>query len=362
MTPAQGTAAAMTDVTTMDGVPPTQRVWRLAAYPDGMPTTATWTLDTAPVARPGANQLLVRAIYLDVAPYMRGRISPQKNYAAGVRPGDVMIGGGIGQVVASGAKGYAPGDYVVSDFAFGWQEYALLRPAAVRRIDPALAPLPYWMEALGLNGLTAWFALYDAAAARPGDTVFISAAAGSVGQLAGQLARLAGCRVTGATSTAAKAASCLSAGYDAVFAYREESDLAAAVARICPRGVDVFIDNTAGALHDAVLQNLAPRARVALVGSISLASRFGQTDVGPRFLRQLLIARATLRGFLVSDYQDRYEEARQRLAQWVQRGVLRSRFDVAEGFEQLPAAFLRLMTGENLGKQLVRVGLDPSTP
>lgn len=339
---------------------PQQRVWRLASYPEGLPAPHHWALGTAPIPECGANQLLVRAIYLDVAPYMRGRISPQKNYAAGVKPGDVMLGGGIGEVVASTAKHYRPGDFVVSDFGFGWQEYALLRPDAVRRVDPSIAPLPYWMEALGLNGLTSYFALYDAAAARAGDTVVVSSAAGSVGQITGQLARLAGCRAIGVTSSAAKAAWCRQIGYEETLIYREETDLAAAVSRVCPRGVDVFIDNTAGVIHDAVLQNLAPHARIALVGSISLAGSFGKPDVGPRFMRQLLIARATMRGFLVSDYRDRYDEARQRLSGWVSSGALRSKFDIADGIESLPDAFVRLLTSRNTGKQLVRCAPDPT--
>lgn len=337
-------------------LPVINRQWRLARYPEGLPRTDDWTLASSPMPQPGPGQLLARAVYLDVAPYMRGRISPQRNYAAGVKPGELMLGGGIGQVVVSNCSDYAPGDYVVSDFGFGWQEYAVLRPGAVRRADPAVAPLPYWMEALGLNGLTAYFALLDAARARPGDTVMVSAAAGSVGQIAGQLAVVCGCRAVGVTSTADKAAWCREIGYDAVIAYRDEADLPAAVARACPRGVDVYVDNTAGPIHDAVLQNLAPRARIVLVGSVSLASRFGQPDVGPRFLRQLLIARATMQGFLVSDYQDRYEEARRRLAAWVGSGAVRSRFDIAEGVEALPEAFLRLLTSRNLGKQLVRCG------
>jgi len=335
------------------------RQWRLAAYPDGMPTEAHWTLAASPIPEPRPNEMLVRAIYLDVAPYMRGRISPQRNYAAGVKPGDVMIGGGLGAVVRSECKGYAPGDIVVTDFSFGWQEYAVLRPSVVRRVDPQLAPLPYWLEALGLNGMTAYFALLDAARARAGDTVFISAAAGSVGQIAGQLAKLAGCRTVGATSSPEKAAWCREIGYDAVLDYRTENDLAAAIARACPRGVDVYIDNTAGPIHDAVLQNLATHARITLVGAVSLAAQFGKPDIGPRFLRQILIARATMQGFLVSDYQDQYAEARHRLAQWVRSGALRSRFDVASGIEAMPGAFLRLLTSRNLGKQLVQVNDEP---
>ena len=202
--------------------------------------------------------MLVRAIYLDVAPYMRGRISPQKNYAAGVKPGDVMLGGAIGEVVQSNAKEYKPGDIVVTDFGFGWQELAVLRPSAVRRVDPQLAPLPYWMEAFGLNGMTAYFALIDAARMKPGDTVVISAAAGSVGQIAGQIAKLGGCRAVGITSSAEKIAWCRELGYDEVINYREEPDLPAAVAKACPQGVDVYIDNTGG--RDTGCRDAEPRS------------------------------------------------------------------------------------------------------
>jgi NADPH-dependent curcumin reductase CurA len=344
----------------MNGMKTINRQWRLAAYPDGLPTPQTWTLEDSAVPEAGPNQMLVRAIYLDVAPYMRARMSPQKNYAAGVKPGDVMLGGGIGEVVVSNCKEYRAGDIVVSDFGFGWQEYALLRANGVRRVDAATAPLPYWMEALGLNGLTSYFALLDAAGARAGDTVVVSAAAGSVGQITGQLAKIAGCRAVGVTSSVEKAAWCREIGYDDVVVYRAESDLVAAIARACPRGVDVYVDNTAGAIHDAVLQNLAPRARIALVGSVSLAAQFGKADVGPRFPRQLLIARATMRGFLVSDYQDRYEEARRRLALWVQSGALKSKFDIAQGIGAMPDAFLRLLTSRNVGKQLVQCRPDPT--
>jgi NADPH-dependent curcumin reductase CurA len=336
------------------------RQWKLASYPEGMPVESNWVLAEAPVPEPGPGEMLVRAIYLDVAPYMRGRISPQKNYAAGVSPGDVMIGGGIGEVARSNCAEYKAGDVVVTDHSFGWQEHALVRPASCRRVDPRLAPLPYWLDALGMNGMTAYFALYDATAARAGDTVLVSAAAGSVGQIAGQLARLCGCRAVGITSSPQKAAWCREIGYEEVIAYRAVPDLVAAVSRACPRGVDVFIDNTAGAIYDAVVQNLATRARIAIVGAVSLAGSFGKPDIGPRFHRQLLIARATVRGFLVSDYQDRYPEARARMGAWVKSGALKSKFDIAKGLEQMPGAFLRLLKSENLGKQLVQVGSEPA--
>jgi NADPH-dependent curcumin reductase CurA len=341
-------------------LPSVNRQWRLTSYPEGMPAEANWTFSESPLREAGANQMLVRAIYLDVAPYMRGRISPQKNYAAGVKPGEVMIGGGIGVVVQSNAKEYKPGEIIVTDHGFGWQEYAVLRPSAVRRVDRDLAPLPYWLDALGMNGMTAYFALADAGHMKPGDTVVISAAAGSVGQIAGHIAKLSGCRAVGITSSPEKAASCREAGYAEAIDYRAQSDLRAAVAKACPDGVDLFIDNTAGPIHDAVMQNLATHARVVIVGAVSLAAKFGQPDVGPRFLRQILIARATVRGFLVSDYQQLQPEARKRIGAWYQAGLLQSKFDIAKGIENTPAAFLRLLESRNFGKQLVQVSDEPA--
>ncbi len=337
----------------------TNRQWRLVSYPDGMPEETHWALSEGPVPEPGPGELLARAIYLDVAPYMRNRINPGKNYAKGIAPGDVMIGGGIGEVIRSNCRDYQPGDIIVDDFAFGWQDYAVLQPAFVRRVDSRIAPLPYWLDVMGLNGVTSYFALLDAGRAKAGDTVVVSAAAGSVGQIVGQLAKLAGCRTVAIASSDTKLAWCRELAYDAGINYRTESDLAAAIARVCPNGVDLYIDNTGGVIHEAVMQNLALHARIVIVGSISLAGRFGKPDIGPRFHRNILIARATIQGFLVSDYKLRYEEARSRLAEWCRNGTLRSRFDFADGLESLPKAFLRLLHSQNVGKQLVRVNPEP---
>jgi NADPH-dependent curcumin reductase CurA len=345
----------------MATLPSSHKQWRLASYPDGMPTEDTWQLSDRPLPQAGPGQILVRAIYLDVAPYMRGRISPQKNYAAGVKPGDVMLGGGIGEVVQSNDRKYNPGDIIVSDFSFGWQEYAVLQASAVRKVDPRIAPLPYWMEAFGLNGITSYFALLEAARMKAGDTVLVSAAAGSVGQICGQIAKLGGCRAVGVTSSPQKASWCRELGYDDIVDYKAESDLPAAIRRACPQGVDVFVDNTAGVIHEAAMQNLAAHARVVLVGSISLAGKFGQPDIGQRFHRQTLIARATIQGFLVSDYLPRYEEARDKLTSWYSAGLLKSKFDIAHGIENMPHAFLRLLSSQNIGKQMVQVGNDPTS-
>ena len=241
---------------------------------------------------------------------------------------------------------------MVTDFSFGWQQFAVVSPEVVRRVDPELAPLPCWLDFLGLNGVTAYFGLLDAAEMKPGDTVIISAAAGSVGQIA----KLSGCRAIAITSSEEKIARCIELGYDAGINYRTQPDLAAAIIRACPDGVDVFFDNTAGPIHDAVMQNLATNARITVCGTVSLADKFGQPDMGPRFMRQILVARARVQGFLVTDYQQRFQLAWSRLAAWHRAGTLKSQFDIAEGIESAPNAFLRVLTSKNLGKQLVRVG------
>ncbi|ENO79462.1 NADP-dependent dehydrogenase [Thauera sp. 63] len=320
-----------------------------------MPTEADWELFEAPLPHPDEGEVLARAIYLDVAPYMRGRISPQQNYAEGVVPGQLMVGGGVAEILESRHPDCRPGELIVTDFSFGWQEYATLRPASFRKIPGNFAPLPYWLDAFGINGLTAYFSLFEAARLKPGEQVAISAAAGSVGQIAGQLTKIAGAHGLAFTSSSEKARSCLESGYEQVINYRTEASLNAAVSACCPNGIDVFIDNTAGSIHDAVMCNLAPHARVIVVGTASLAENFEQPDLGARFLRQILVRRATLKGFLYLDYQSQHEKARERLIGWYESGSLRSRFDIAEGIESMPNAFIRLLRSENLGKQIVQV-------
>ena len=333
------------------------RQWRLASYPEGMPSEDNWALAEGAVPEPGAGELLARSLYVDVAPYMRGRISRQQNYAAGVSLGEVMTAAAVAEVVRSNADDYRPGDLVVA--TTGWQEYAAVPAATVQRVDPELADLPHWLDALGTNGPTAYFALLETGRIKPGDTVVISAAAGSVGQIAGQIAKLCGCRAIAVTSSAEKLAWCREIGYDDGIDYRAEPDLSAAIARVCPNGVDVYFDNTAGPILDAVMQNLATFARVVVVGTISLADRFEQPDIGPRFMRKILVSRARVQGFLAGDYGLRFDEAYRRLAAWQKSGALKSKFDIVDGFENLPGAFMRLLTSQNLGKQVVRVA-EPS--
>ena len=333
------------------------RQWRLANYPDGMPTEDNWIMSKSSIPEPGENEVVAEAIYLDVAPYMRGRISPQKNYTYGVGLGDLMVGGAIGQVVNSNVVDYPVGQLIVTG-NFGWQEYAALKPNEMRKVDTEIAPLPCWFDFMGTNGITAYFGLIEVGSMKVGDTVVISAAAGSVGQIAGQIAKLSGCRAIAITSSEEKLAWCQKIGYDDGINYKTEPNLVDAITKVCPNGVDLYFDNTAGPIHDAVMQNLATFARIVVCGTVSLADRFDEPDIGERFLRRILVARARVQGFIVDDYQNRHQEAWKCLANWYQRGLLNCEYDIIQDIHSMPSAFLRLLNSQNLGKQLVQV----STP
>ena len=291
------------------------RQWRLANYPDAMPTEDNWIMSKSSIPEPGENEVVAEAIYLDVAPYMRGRISPQKNYTSGVGLGDRRVGGAIGPVVNSNVVDYPVGQLIVTG-NFGWQEYAALKPNEMRKVDTEIAPLPCWFDFMGTNGITAYFGLIEVGSMKVGDTVVISAAAGSVGQIAGQIAKLSGCRAIAITSSEEKLAWCQKIGYDDGINYKTESNLVDAITRVCPNGVDLYFDNTAGLIHDAVMQNLATFARIVVCGTVSLAYRFDEPDIGERFLRRISVDRVRVQGFIVDDYPNRHQQAWKCLANW----------------------------------------------
>lgn len=341
---------------------PVNRRWLLAEYPDGHPSAATWTLDSQPVAQPGDGELLVRARWLSVDPYMRGRISGASGYAKGVGLGEVMQGAGVGEVVTSRHPNWKPGD-IVESMDFGWQEWAVLRPdapgwSAANRIDPVLAPIESSLSWLGMPGLTAYFGLLDLGRPRPGDTVVVSAASGAVGQIVGQIAKLSGCRAVAIAGSDDKLAWCTALGFDATLNYRTAGDLTAALKALCPNGIDVYFDNTGGPIQDAAMKNLAVGARVIICGRIALSGQYGKSEIGERLLGTLISTRASIHGLLVRDYWHRRDEALARLSAWGRSGQIQFREDVIEGIDRMPEAFLRLLDGRNFGKQLVRIS-DP---
>jgi NADPH-dependent curcumin reductase CurA len=324
----------------------------LAARPEGEPKPTDFALVKSPLPAAGPGEVLVRTLWLSLDPYMRGRMSTGRSYAKPTEVGEPMPGQAVGEVVASGDPRFAPGDHVVGQL--GWQTHALARGGALRKVDPDLAPLSTWLHVLGMTGLTAYFGLLDVGQAKPGDTVVVSAAAGAVGQVVGQIAKLMGCRTVGIAGGPEKCADLLELfGYDAAIDYKHE-DLRARLKEECPAGVDVSFDNVGGAVSDAVLARLALHARVVVCGQVSQYN-LAEPELAPRNLGLLIVSRARLEGFLVTDYAHRYEEGLTRLGRWLAEGKLRYREDVVEGLEHAPAAFIGLLRGENRGKLLVKV-------
>ena len=326
------------------------RAVTLAERPVGFPTEESFALVESPVPEPGPGEVLVRILWTSVDPYQRGRMSEARSYAKPVEVGEVMTAQSAGVVVESNDPRFAPGDLVVGQL--GWQEYAVARGGALRKV-PEGVPLPMTLHVLGTNGLTAYFGLFDVARPRPGDTVVVSSAAGGVGQLVGQLAKIAGCRAVGIAGGPEKKADLVALyGYDAAIDYKGE-DVRAALKEACPDGVDVYFDNVGGDVSAAVYPRLNRGARIAVCGQISQYNlEQPQPTVHPGLL---IVFRARMEGFLVTDYAQRYDEAIPRLARWVAEGVLRHREDVTEGLENAPRAFIGMLRGENRGKALVKV-------
>jgi NADPH-dependent curcumin reductase CurA len=328
-------------------MPPNRRV-TLAARPVGFPKESDFALDERTVVSPEAGEVLVRVLFVSVDPYQRGRMSEARSYAVPLQIGDVITSQSLGEVVASEDARFAPGDSVVGQL--GWQEYAVVRAGTLRLVPSVLDPRTLALHAVGATGFTAYFGLFDVGMPRPGDTVMVSGAAGAVGQIAGQLARLAGCRTVGIAGGSEKARDLLELyRYDVAVDYKAD-DVAAALR---DERVDVYFDNVGGTISQAVQRRLNVGARIVICGQIS---QYNEAQPQPTFHPgQLIVVRARMEGFLVSDYATRFDEAAARLARWISTGELRWREDVTEGLENAPRAFIRMLTGENRGKALVKV-------
>jgi NADPH-dependent curcumin reductase CurA len=326
----------------------------LKSYPIGEPKADDFALIEAPIPEPNEDEILTRTIYLSLDPYMRGRISRNNSYAAPVELNSVIVGGTVSQIIKSNHPQFLVGDFVLG--ANGWQTYGIAKPENLRRIDPSQAPLSYSLGVLGMPGHTAYAALLDVGQPQPGETVVISAASGAVGAVAGQIAKIKGCRVVGIVGSDEKRDFIINElGFDAGI-NRKSQELYSALKAAAPNGIDIYFDNTAGEILETVLQQINLGARIPLVG---LISEYNATSPlpGPN-LRPLLIKRATIKGFLVSDYQNRLHEFIHDVSGWVQSGQIKYKEDIVIGLENAPRALIGLLRGENFGKLIVKVSDD----
>jgi NADPH-dependent curcumin reductase len=330
---------------------------RLAARPAGLPQDSDWELTEEPVPEPGPGEFVAAVEYVSIDPAMRRWIAPDGLVAPPVAIGAVMEAGAVGRVIASKHQGFAVGDHVYG--GLGVQEFVRSDGAGVTALDPLLGPLTAYLGALGIPGLTAYFGLLDVGRPRDGDTVVVSGAAGGVGSIAGQIARIRGHRVIGIAGGREKCRWLVDdLGFDGAIDYRAQ-DVRAALAELAPGGVDVFFDNVGGDSLEAVLAHLARGARIVISGGLS---QYNDAAVrGPSNYLELLRARASMTGFITNDYGDRYPEAIAALAGWLRSGELISREQVVEGgVRAFPGAIRELFAGVNLGKLVLAVGEVPS--
>ena len=325
---------------------------RLAARPIGLPKRSDWQFTEKPVPEPRDGEVLAKVLYLSLDPAMRGWMNEGKSYIAPVGIGEVMRAGGVGRVFASKHSGFAVGDYVSG--LVGVQEYAALDGAQLIKIDPKVAPLPTFLNTLGMPGMTAYFGLLDVGQPKPGETVVVSGAAGAVGATVGQIAKIKGCRAVGIAGGTAKCRYLVDElGFDAAVDYKA-GDTRKNLRTHCPNGVDVYFDNVGGDILDLVLAVLRRHARVVICGAISQYNNTTPVK-GPSNYLSLLVNRARMEGMVVFDYVDRFPQAARDIAAWIAAGKLKSREDIVEGLETFPETLLKLFSGDNFGKLILKV-------
>ncbi|MFI9640078.1 NADP-dependent oxidoreductase [Micromonospora sp. NPDC051925] len=324
----------------------------LASRPQGWPTADNFRLVSTEVPTPGPGQIVVRNQFVSVDPYMRGRMNDAKSYVPPFALDAPLDGGAIGEVVAGGADGISVGDTVLH--GLGWREYALLDARSARRVDPTLAPVSAYLGVLGMTGLTAYAGLLDVAAMQPGETVFVSGAAGAVGSMVGQIAKLKGAgRVVGSAGSPAKVQRLTALGFDAAFDYHD-GPVRDALKAAAPDGIDVYFDNVGGEHLEAAISAMNLHGRAAICGMIAQYNS-AEPPAAPRNLALVIGKRLTLRGFLVGDHGDLRDQFVAEVAGWLREGTLSYDETIVDGIENAPEAFLGLLRGENLGKMLVRV-------
>ena len=329
------------------------RKFILASRPVGMPKESDFKLIEVPVLAPNAGELIVKSLYISVDPYMRGRMNDARSYADPVEIGGVMVGGVVGEVFASNKPGFAVGDVVQGEF--GWQQYAISNGRGVRKVERELGPISTSLGVLGMPGLTAYFGLLDIGQPKAGETVVVSGAAGAVGPIVGQIAKIKGCRAIGIAGSDDKVRYLVDElGFDGAFNYKTTKNYVEKLKELCPKGIDVYFDNVGGKITDAVIPLLNSHARLSICGQISQYN-LEKPETGPRWLWALIVKQVRAEGFLVFQFADRFQDAAVEMSRWIKEGQLKYKEDVVEGFENLPRAFIGMLQGDNTGKRLVKV-------
>lgn len=325
----------------------------LMSRPQGMPTEQNFKLVETAIPEPKDGEVLVRSLFISVDPYMRGRMSDRPSYTPPFAVNQPISGDVVGKVVASKHPNFKPEEVVCG--ILDWADYALLSGDKLRKIDPQLAPISTAIGVLGMPGMTAYFGLLDIGQPKAGETVVISGAAGAVGMIVGEIAKIKGCRVVGIAGSDEKVDYLIKElGFDAAVNYKDP-DYAAQLQKACPKGVDIYFDNVGGDITDSVMNLINFHARIVVCGQISMYN-LTKPDIGPRLFRTLITKSAVAKGFLVRlDYIDRFPEGVKQMAQWIKQGKIKYRESIVEGLENTPKAFLGLFSGDNIGKQIVKV-------
>lgn len=325
----------------------------LASRPKGFPETSNFTFEEIdlPVLQNG--DILLKSLYISVDPYMRGRMSDRKSYIDPFEVDKPITGGVVAEVMDSKDSTFCKGDQVVG--MLPWATYSIAKGKALQKIDTTDVPASYYLGILGMPGLTAYIGLVDICSPKPRETVVVSGAAGAVGTVVGQMAKILGCYVVGITGSDEKAQLLTSKfGYDRAINYKATDNLAQSIKDVCPKGVDCYFDNVGGDITDAVVLNINFHARIALCGQIALYNE-ENISVGWRLLPRILSQSALIKGYIVSNYQERFPGALQQLKRWLEDGKLKYAETIIVGFDRLPNAFLGLFTGENTGKMIVKI-------
>jgi NADPH-dependent curcumin reductase CurA len=321
------------------------------SQPQGWVKESDMAVERGPVPESAEGQVLVRNLFMSLDPYMRGRMTGRKSYIQGFQLGEALQAGVVGRIAKSRNPKFAEGDHVFG--MLGWEEWSLSDGKGLRKVDPSVGPLSWHLGVLGMPGMTAWVGLNLIGEPKAGETIYVSAASGAVGQLVGQLAKLKALHVAGSAGDDAKVAYLKEIGYDAAFNYKSAGPLREALQAACPKGIDIYFENVGGEMLDAVLGHINVRARIVACGMIS---QYNATEpYGVKNLMQLVVNRAKIQGFIVSDHADRFKEFAAEVTALLKSGRLKYREHVTRGIENAPKAFIGMLKGENFGKAVVQI-------